>query len=298
MRPARKSARAAARASLGIAPCTMPAGTPSAFSARDRLRAWFTVTQNAMVRRSRASSWIERATSALRSSMSTASASSLLVEVEAVQAETAGVRSRRRRDAEAAQRREEAVLDQLGQRARVDDALEDRVEALAVAARRRGGEAEQRACASRLERAELAQHAQVVVGGRVVALVVDDESHVPSAQHACQALLVQRADRADQHPGVGGRALAALDGHHGTPARRPARAPACRGPASAAPRGGRAPAPAAARAAPGARRSRSCRRPSASRPASGACRRGAPRARPRPRRADRGEGRWQRWRAT
>ena len=50
----------------------------------------------------------------------------------------------------------------------------------------------------------------------MVALVVDDQSHVPPAQHLCQALLVQRADRADQHAGVRRSAqLAALDGHHG-----------------------------------------------------------------------------------
>ena len=39
VRPARKSASAVARSALAIAPCTMPAGTPIAFSARDTLRA-------------------------------------------------------------------------------------------------------------------------------------------------------------------------------------------------------------------------------------------------------------------
>ena len=58
----------------------------------------------------------------------------LLVEVEARRRELAQVG--RGRDAVAAQRRQEAVLDQLGQGARVDDLLEDLLQSLAVAARR------------------------------------------------------------------------------------------------------------------------------------------------------------------
>ena len=60
------------------------------------------------------------------------------------------------------------------------------VEPLAVAARRRRGEAEQRARQGGVEDAELAQHAQVVVGGGVVALVVDDEADVAPAQHVAR----------------------------------------------------------------------------------------------------------------
>ena len=125
----------------------------------------------------------------------------LLVEVEPRGRELAQIR--RRRDAVTAQRREEAVVDELGQRARVDDLLEDLVEPLAVAARRRRREAEQRAREGGLEDAELAQDAQVVIGRRVVALVVDDEPHVAPAQDVREALLVQRADRAHQNLGGG-----------------------------------------------------------------------------------------------
>ena len=128
--------------------------------------------------------------------MSTASASSSSSKSRPA-AESAEIR--RRRDPETAQRREVAVVDHLGQRARVDDLLEHLVEALAVAARGGRGEAEQRAVEAGLEDAELAQDAQVVVGRGVVALVVDDEPHVAAAQHAREPLLVQRADRADEH---------------------------------------------------------------------------------------------------
>ena len=102
-------------------------------------------------------------------------------------------------DAVATQRSQEAVLDQLGQRARVDDLLEDVVEPLAVAARRRRREAEQRAREGGVEHAELPQDAQVVLGRRVVALVIDDEPHVAAPQDARQPLLVQRANRAHEH---------------------------------------------------------------------------------------------------
>ena len=145
VRPSRKSARACARASAAHGAVDDARGHAERVRARaQRFRAWLTVTQNAIVRRSRASSWIDRATSALRSSMSTASASSSSSKSSAARA-TARVRSAGGRDAEAAQRRQEAVVDQLGQGARVDDLLEHLVEALAVAARGGGGEAEQRA---------------------------------------------------------------------------------------------------------------------------------------------------------
>jgi hypothetical protein len=47
----------------------------------------------------------------------------------------------------------------------------------------------------------------------VVALVVHDQAKVAPAHHLDQSLLVQRANRANQHLGVGASALgAALDG--------------------------------------------------------------------------------------
>ena len=72
--------------------------------------------------------------------------------------ETAGREPReigRSRDAIAAQRREVTVLDHLREIARVDDALEDGIEALAVATRRGRREAEQRPRPVVVERAEL-----------------------------------------------------------------------------------------------------------------------------------------------
>ena len=121
----------------------------------------------------------------------------LLVVVEARGRQLAEIR--RRRDPEAAQGRQVAIVDQLGQGARVDDLLEHLVEPLSVAARGGGREAEQRAVEGGLEHAQLPQDAQVVLGRRVVALVIDDEPHVAAPQDARQPLLVQRADRAHEH---------------------------------------------------------------------------------------------------
>jgi hypothetical protein len=121
---------------------------------------------------------------------------------------------RQGRDAKPAQRREIARLDQVGQRSRVDDALEHLLQPLAVAASGRGRKSEQRARPTGLERAQLPQHAQVVVRRRVVAFVVNHQPQVASLQHLRQPLFVQRADRANQHLGLlGGALAAALDGH-------------------------------------------------------------------------------------
>src|SRR5262249_29848838 len=71
------------------------------------------------------------------------------------------------------------------------------------------------------KRAERAQDAEVVVGGRVVALVVDDEAEVASGEELGEPLLVQRAQRRDEHLRIGGCAIgAALERDRG-----PGRAP-------------------------------------------------------------------------
>ena len=135
----------------------------------------------------------------------------LLAEVDAAAGEAREVGVRR--DAEAAQGAEEAVADHLRERARVDDLLEDVVEALAVAARGRRREAEERAGPRGVERAELPQDAEVVLGGGVVALVVDDEAEIAAGDDAREALFVQRSDRGDEDVRALRRALrAALDG--------------------------------------------------------------------------------------
>ena len=201
------------------------------------------------------------------------------------------------RDPEAAQWRQVAIVDQLGQGARVDDLLEHLVEPLSVAACGGGSEAEQRPVEGGLEHAQLSQDAQVVLGRRVVALVIDDEPHVAAPQDARQPLLVQRADRAHEHLRLSRRPeRAALDLDDGVALERAG--PASPAPASAAPHDERAPALGVARAWPGARRSRSCRRPSADGPAGDAGPRGAPRARRRSRRVGRDAGRWARGAAT
>jgi transmembrane protein DUF3556 len=129
----------------------------------------------------------------------------LFVEVEAPARDARQVFAGR--DPKAPQARQVAVFDHLGQRARVNDALEDGVEALAVAALGGGGEAEQRAGPVGLEGADLPQNAQVVVGRGVVALVVDDQADVAARHHPAEAPFVQRPDRAHQHLRVGPRAL-------------------------------------------------------------------------------------------
>lgn len=96
-----------------------------------------------------------------------------------------------RRDAKAPKLREVTVVDELWKRPRVDDSLEDRIEALAVGSQRRRGEAEERAVIVGVEDPELAQDAEVVVGRRVMALVVDDEADVAPGDETREPLLVQ-----------------------------------------------------------------------------------------------------------
>ncbi len=135
-----------------------------------------------------------------------------------------------RRDAKTAERREVTILDHLRQRARRHDALEDLVEAFAVAARGGRGEADQRAAPAFVERAERAKDAEVVGGGGVVALVVDHQAEVATGQHPREARLVERADRGDQDLRFGRRALgAALDRRDAGAAEGPLDLVACLG---------------------------------------------------------------------
>jgi hypothetical protein len=129
-------------------------------------------------------------------------------EVEAFAGEPRQVRVRG--DAIAAEPHQVTLLDEVGQRARIGDLLEHPVEPLPVAALRGGGEAEERAIPARREGAQAAQHAEVVLGRRVVALVVDHEAEIAALEQPLQALLVERADRSNDHLRLGGGPTLAL----------------------------------------------------------------------------------------
>ena len=94
----------------------------------------------------------------------------------------------------AAQGHEPASGDQLRQPAEVDDALEHVAKRNAVGALGRRRETQQGSLPILAEAAELAQHAAVVLGDGVVALVVEHQADVAAADDAQQALLVQRTD--------------------------------------------------------------------------------------------------------
>src|SRR5690606_17709420 len=123
-----------------------------------------------------------------------------LLELVGGEVETAGVEAGQGGgggDAVAGEGGEVAVRDRRAEGGPVDDQLERVAQAVAVAARGGGGEPEQGARPRGVEGAELAEDAAVVLGGGVVALVVDHEADVAAGGDLLQPLLVERADGTD-----------------------------------------------------------------------------------------------------
>ena len=113
-------------------------------------------------------------------------------------------------DPHATERHEVALADHGWETPVVHDLLEDAVQSLAIAPSGGRREAHEQPAPVRREAAEVAEHADVVGRGRVVALVVDHELEGVLLEQRSEALGVEASQGGDHHIGIGRSAMGAL----------------------------------------------------------------------------------------